>query len=244
MNKPKLDYNNVSKAILQKCNQLLLNVDVNTVSDAFDAVSEIVEIAIEKYSFDVSDYWKVENTDADIERQIRFTDINEGYEILVKKWVKQNPFKAELPDVPMDTSEPYEEYVKKLRMKAFTVGTAGTVAIGTAYAYILFMIKRVSSEGTVAIGTAYAINSSHAKGWLIFGNPIVAIAAELIGIALIYTTVKYKENAKRQEIERQLRELEEKQKDYKAHLIETLTVAAEYWLKNAESYSDNIIKTF
>ncbi|MBD8003132.1 MULTISPECIES: hypothetical protein [Phocaeicola] len=222
MNKPKLDYNNVSEAILQKCNQLLLNVDVNTVSDAFDAVSEIVEIAIEKYSFDVSDYWKVENTDADIERKIRFTDINEGYEILVKKWVKQNPFKAELPDVPMDTSEPYEEYVKKLRMKAFAIGTAGTVAIGTAY----------------------AINSSHAKGWLIFGNPIVAIAAELIGIALIYTTVKYKENAKRQEIERQLRELEEKQKDYKAHLIETLTVAAEYWLKNAESYSDNIIKTF
>lgn len=222
MNKPKLDYNNVSEAILQKCNQLLLNVDVNTVSDAFDAVSEIVEIAIEKYSFDVSDYWKVENTDADIERKIRFTDINEGYEILVKKWVKQNPFKAELPDVPMDTSEPYEEYVKKLRMKAFAIGTAGTVAIGTVY----------------------AINSSHAKGWLIFGNPIVAIAAELIGIALIYTTVKYKENAKRQEIERQLRELEEKQKDYKAHLIETLTVAAEYWLKNAESYSDNIIKTF
>ena len=222
MNKPKLDYNNVSEAILQKCNQLLLNVDVNTVSDAFDAVSEIIEIAIEKYSFDVSDYWKVENTDADIERKIRFTDINEGYEILVKKWVKQNPFKAELPDVPMDTSEPYEEYVKKLRMKAFAIGTTGTVAIGTAY----------------------AINSSHAKGWLIFGNPIVAIAAELIGIALIYTTVKYKENAKRQEIERQLRELEEKQKDYKAHLIETLTVAAEYWLKNAESYSDNIIKTF
>lgn len=222
MNKPKLDYNNVSEAILQKCNQLLLNVDVNTVSDAFDAVSEIVEIAIEKYSFDVSDYWKVENTNADIERKIRFTDINEGYEILVKKWVKQNPFKAELPDVPMDTSEPYEEYVKKLRMKAFAIGTAGTVAIGTAY----------------------AINSSHAKGWLIFGNPIVAIAAELIGIALIYTTVKYKENAKRQEIERQLRELEEKQKDYKAHLIETLAVAAEYWLKNAESYSDNIIKTF
>lgn len=63
---------------------MLLNVDVNTVSDAFDAVSEIVEIAIEKYSFDVSDYWKVENTNADIERKIRFTDINEGYEILVK----------------------------------------------------------------------------------------------------------------------------------------------------------------
>lgn len=47
MNKPKLDYNNVSEAISQKCNQLLLNVDVYTVSDTFDAVSEIVEIAIE-----------------------------------------------------------------------------------------------------------------------------------------------------------------------------------------------------
>ena len=222
MNKPKLDYNNVSEAILQKCNQLLLNVDVNTVSDAFDAVSEIVEIAIEKYSFDVSDYWKVENTDADIERKIRFTDINEGYEILVKKWVKQNPFKAELPDVPMDTSEPYEEYVKKLRKKALAIGVTGTVAIGTAY----------------------AVNSSQAKGWLIFGNPIIAIAAELIGIVLIYTTIKNKENAKRQEIEQQLRELEEKQKDYKAHLIETLTVAAELWLKKAVAYSDNIIKTF
>ena len=199
MNKPKLDYNNVSEAISQKCNQLLLNVDVYTVSDTFDAVSEIVEIAIEKYSFDVSDYWTAENADADIERKIRFTDVNEGYEFSVKKWVKQNPFKAELPDVPKDTSEPYEEYVKKLRKKALAIGVTGTVAIGTAY----------------------AVNSSQAKGRLIFGNPIIAIAAELIGIVLIYTTIKNKENAKRQEIEQQLRELEEKQKDYKAHLIET-----------------------
>lgn len=222
MNKPKLDYNNVSEAISQKCNQLLLNVDVYTVSDTFDAVSEIVEIAIEKYSFDVSDYWTAENADADIERKIRFTDVNEGYEFSVKKWVKQNPFKAELPDVPKDTSEPYEEYVKQLRKKALAIGVTGTVAIGTAY----------------------AVNSSQAKGWLIFGNPIIAIAAELIGIVLIYTTIKNKENAKRQEIEQQLRELEEKQKDYKAHLIETLTVAAELWLKKAVAYSDNIIKTF
>lgn len=222
MNKPKLDYNNVSEAISQKCNQLLLNVDVYTVSDTFDAVSEIVEIAIEKYSFDVSDYWTAENADADIERKIKFTDVNEGYEFSVKKWVKQNPFKAELPDVPKDTSEPYEEYVKKLRKKALAIGVTGTVAIGTAY----------------------AVNSSQAKGWLIFGNPIIAIAAELIGIVLIYTTIKNKENAKRQEIEQQLRELEEKQKDYKAHLIETLTVAAELWLKKAVAYSDNIIKTF
>lgn len=222
MNKPKLDYNNVSEAISQKCNQLLLNVDVYTVSDTFDAVSEIVEIAIEKYSFDVSDYWTAENADADIERKIRFTDVNEGYEFSVKKWVKQNPFNAELPDVPKDTSEPYEEYVKKLRKKALAIGVTGTVAIGTAY----------------------AVNSSQAKGWLIFGNPIIAIAAELIGIVLIYTTIKNKENAKRQEIEQQLRELEEKQKGYKAHLIETLTVAAELWLKKAVAYSDNIIKTF
>ena len=222
MNKPKLDYNNVSEAISQKCNQLLLNVDVYTVSDTFDAVSEIVEIAFEKYSFDVSDCWTAENADADIERKIRFTDVNEGYEFTVKKWVKQNPFKAELPDVPKDTSEPYEEYVKKLRKKALAIGVTGTVAIGTAY----------------------AVNSSQAKGWLIFGNPIIAIAAELIGIVLIYTTIKNKENAKRQEIEQQLRELEEKQKDYKAHLIETLTVAAELWLKKAVAYSDNIIKTF
>ena len=222
MNKPKLDYNNISEAISQKCNQSLLNVDVNTVSDAFDVVREIVEIAIERYSFSVSDYWKEENADIDIERKIRFTDINEGYEILVKKWVQQNPFKTELPDVPKDTSEPYEEYVKKLRKKALAIGAAGTIAIGTAY----------------------AVNSSQAKGWLIFGNPIIAIATELIGIVLIYTTVKNKENAKRQEIERQLRELEEKQKDYKAHLIETLTIAAELYLKKAEAYSDNIIKTF
>ena len=222
MNKPKLDYNNISEAISQKCNQLLLNVDVNTVSDAFDVVREIVEIAIERYSFSVSDYWKEENADIDIERKIRFTDINEGYEILVKKWVQQNPFKTELPDVPKDTSEPYEEYVKKVRKKALAIGAAGTIAIGTAY----------------------AVNSSQAKGWLIFGNPIIAIATELIGIVLIYTTVKNKENAKRQEIERQLRELEEKQKDYKAHLIETLTIAAELYLKKAEAYSDNIIKTF
>ena len=222
MNKPELDYNNVSEAISRKCNQLLLNVDVNTVSDAFDAVSEIVEIAIERYSFSASDYWKEKNADADIERKIKFTDVNEGYEILVKKWVKQNPFKAELPNVPEDTSEPYEKYVKNVRKKALAIGAAGTAAIGTAY----------------------AVNSSQAKGWLIFGNPIIAIAAELIGIALICATVRYKENTKRQEIERQLRELEEKQKEYKARLIGTLTVAAELWLKKAKAYSDHIIQPF
>lgn len=223
MNKPKLDYNNISEVISQKCNQLLLNFDANTVSDAFDAVNEIIEIAIERYSFNVSDYWREENANVDIERKIRFTDVNEGYEILVKKWVQQNPFKAELPNVPpKDTSESYGEYVKKLRKKALAVGVTGTAAIATAY----------------------AINSSQAKGWLIFGNPIIAIAAELIGIVLIYKTVKNKENTKRQEIEQQLRELEKEQKDYKAYLIKTLNVAAELWLKKAETYSDNIIKTF
>ncbi len=222
MKKPELDYNSISENISQKCNQLLINVDVNTVSDALDAVREIVEIAIEQYSFSVSGYWKQENANADIERKIKFTDVDDGYEILLKKWVKKNPFKAELPNLPKDMSESYEEYVAKLRKNALTIGAAGTLAVGTAY----------------------AVSSSQAKGWLIFGNPIVAIAAELVGIALIYTTVQHKKNVKRQEIEKQLCELEKTQKEYKIHLVETLTISATLWLQKAESYSSEIIEKF
>lgn len=222
MNRPELDNNSILENISQKCNQLLSNVDVNTISDVFDAVKENVEIAIEKYSFQVCKYWMEENSDVDIARKIKFTDVDEGYEILLKKWVKQNPFKADLPDLPKDILESYEEYVEKLRKKALFIGAVGTATVGTAY----------------------AVNSSQAKGWLIFGNPIVAIAAELIGLVLIYTTVKHKENTKRREIKCQLHEFEKKQEEYKKHLVDTLIISANSWLKKAKVYSDSIVERF
>lgn len=75
MNKPKLDYNNVSEAILQKCNQLLLNVDVNTVSDAFDAVSEIVEIAIENIHLTLATIgrWKIQMLTSSVKSGLRIS---------------------------------------------------------------------------------------------------------------------------------------------------------------------------
>ena len=94
MEKPVIDYNAISADISKKCNQILKYVDVNTVSDSFDAVKEIVEIAIEKYTYLVSEYWMANNPDAEISRKIKFTDVDNGYEILIKKWVEQNPFKA------------------------------------------------------------------------------------------------------------------------------------------------------
>lgn len=193
MNRPELDNNSILENISQKCNQLLSNIDVNTISDVFDAVKENVEIAIEKYSFQVCKYWMEENSDVDIARKIKFTDVDEGYEILLKKWVKQNPFKADLPDLPKDISESYEEYVEKLRKNALVIGAVGTATVGTAY----------------------AVNSSQAKGWMIFGNPIVAIAAELIGLVLIYTAVKHKEKTKRREIKCQLHEFEKNKRSIK-----------------------------
>lgn len=222
MNKPSLDYNNILERISRKCNKMLVIVDENTVSDTLNAVREIVEITIEKYSFSVSEYWEKENADADIDRKIRFTDVDKGYEILLKKWVKQNPFNIELPDLPKNMAKSYEEYVAKLRKKALAIGAVGTVAIGTAY----------------------TVSTSQAKSWLALGNPIIAIAVELIGIALIYTTVKYKQNVKRQEIEQQLREYKRKQNEYKRNLIEILGKSAKLWLKRAESYSNKIIEEF
>ena len=233
MDYPFIDYNVISSDISNKCYQLLQNIDVNTVSDAFDAVKEIVEIAVEKYSFKVSEYWMENHLTVETARKINFTDVDNGYEILLKKWVDQNPFKAELPECPEVFSESFDDYVAKLKKNALAIGAVGTAIIGTTYAV-----------STSHIATQATVGATCAKGWLIFGNPIVAIAAELIGLALLYATIKQKRDAKKQDIEQHVHELEMKLNNYKKNLVETLTLSANIWLKNAETYSNNIIKTF
>ena len=221
MEQPNIDYKAIAADISNRCNQLLQCVDVNTVSDTFAAVQELVEIAIEKYSYSVSEYWMAMNSDADISRKIKFTDVENGYENLVKKWVNQNPFKADYPECPENLTESYEEYAASLNKKAIATAVAGTAVIGTAYA-----------------------SASCAKGWLIFGNPIVAIAAELIGLAALYTVVQNKKKTKRQEIDIQAKELEEQLKGYKNSLISSLTVSAESYIKNFVAFSDDILTSF
>ena len=221
MEQPIINYRAISTDISNKCNQLLQYVDVNTVSDTFDAVKEIVEIAIEKYSYSVSEYWLAMNSDVDISRKIKFTDVENGYEILVKKWVNQNQFKAEYPECPDNITESYEEYASILNKKAIAVAVAGTAVIGTVYA-----------------------SASCAKGWLIFGNPIVAIAAELIGLAALYAIVQNKKKTKRQESDIQIKDLEEKLKVYKNSLITSLTVSAESYIKKMVVFSDDILNSF
>lgn len=226
-------YRIISDDISKKCQHLLHNIDVNTISDTFDAVKEIVEIAVENYSFKVSESWMDSHSNTDTARKIKFTDVDTGYEILMKKWVNQNPFKAELPECPDNISEPLDEYVARLKKKVFAAGAVGTVAIGATYAY-----------STSHVAAQAAIGATCSKGWLIFGNPIVAIAAELVGIAILYATVKKKKDVKQQEFKEQMCELEKKQSSYKKNLIETLTLAAELWLKDAETYSKNILANF
>lgn len=233
MERLNIDYSTISVDISKKCQQLLHNIDVNTVSDTFDAVKEIVEIAVESYSFKVSEYWMDSHSTADTARKIKFTDVDTGYEILMKQWVNQNPFKAELPECPNNISESLDEYVARLKKKAFAAGAVGTVAIGATYAY-----------STSHVAAQAAVGATCSKGWLIFGNPIVAIAAELIGIAILYATVKQKKDTRQQEFKQQMHELETKQNNYKKNLIETLTLAAELWLKDAETYSKNILANF
>ena len=97
--------------------------------------------------------------------------------------------------------------------------------------------------GIVLFGIALT-SASCAKGWLIFGNPIVAIAAELIGLAALYTVVQNKKKTKRQEIDIQAKELEEQLKAYKNSLISSLTVSAESYIKNFVAFSDDILTSF
>jgi len=222
MEQPVIDYNAISADISNKCNQILQYIDVNTVSDSFDAVKEIVEIAIEKYSYLVSEYWMANHPDAEISRKIKFTDVDNGYEILIKKWVEQNPFKAEYPKCPDYFTESYEEYAAKLNKKAVATAVAGTAAIGAVY----------------------GVSATCTKGWLIFGKPIVAILAELIGIAALYAAVQSKKTTKQQEIDAQKKKLEEKLKSYKKDLIVVLTISSESYIKNSVAYSDNILASF
>lgn len=224
MEQPFIDYSTISSEISKKCHQYLHDVDVNTVLDSFNAVKEILEIAIERYSFQVSEYWKQNHTD--VSRKIKFTDLDNGYEKLLKKWVRDNPFRQELPDCPNDFVESYDKYNAKVNKTAIAAGTAGTLAIGAAY----------------GVSTSQA--AAGAKGCLAFGNPLVAIIAELIGIAAIYAVVRYQKKNKRKEIEAQRREYKAQLKEYKQKLINTLTASAEIYLKEAETYSNNILTEF
>ena len=219
MNKPELDYNSIAKDISEKCNKLLTSIDDNAILYTQDAVKEVIAIAIEKYSFCVYEYWRNENADADITRKIKFTDHSNGYENLLRKWVKQNPFKTDLPVLPTDISEPYERYVARLRKKTLWLVGAGTIAIGAVCALL-------------------------GKGLSFSTNTIIAIATEIIGIALVYAIVKHKRNAKREEIERQLCELEKKKEKFKVRIVDALISSAKLWLKDAVSYSDSIIEKF
>lgn len=240
MEQPFIDKNAISSDISKKCDQLLQNVDVNTVSDSFDAVKEIVEIAIEKYSFCVSEYWMANHSDVETSRKIKFTDVDYGYEILLKKWVEQNPFKANLPKFPNYLAESYEEYVAKLNKNAIAIGTVGTAAIGMAYGV---SASHLASQTALSATQAVA-GATCAKGWLIFGNPIVAIAAELIGISAIIAVFQYKKKNKRQEIDIQIRDLEERLKRYKQTLIKTLSDSAVSYLIKAEISSNDFLKRF
>lgn len=223
MDRPELDYGGILVNISKKCNQLLIDVDVNTVSDALDVVREQVEIAIEKYSFEVYEYWKSENKDADIARKIQFTDIENGYLGLVKKWVKQNSFKVELPGLSADETESFEVYAANLTKSAVRVGVAGTFALGMVYAVCCMLQTKCPQP---------------------YWHHIVAVLVESIGIAAICTTVKNKKTAKRNEIERQLHELEKRRQDYRRLISGIFVSSAEVWLKEADKYSDNIIKKF
>lgn len=226
MEQPFIDYNAISSEISKKCHQFLHDVDINTVLDSFDAVKEILEIAIERYSFQVGEYWTQNHPDIEISRKIKFTDIDNGYENLLKKWVRENPFRQEIPDCPNDFVESYDKYNAKVNKTAIAAGTAGTLAIGTAY------------------GISASQAATSAKGCLIFGNPLVAIATELIGLAAIFAMAQYQKKNKCKEIEAQRCKYKAQLKDYKQRLINTLIVAAENYLREAETYSNKILAEF
>ena len=226
MEQPFIDYNTISSEISKKCYQFLHDVDINTVLDSFDAVKEILEIAIERYSFQVGEYWTQKHPDVEISRKIKFTDIDNGYENLLKKWVRENPFRQEIPDCPKDFVESYDKYNAKVNKTSFAAGTAGTLAIGTAY------------------GISASQAATSAKGCLIFGNPLVAIATELISLAAIFAMAQYRKKNKCKEIESQRCKYKAQLKDYKQRLINTLIVAAENYLREAETYSNKILAEF
>ena len=226
MEQPFIDYNTISSEIAKKCYQFLHDVDINTVLDSFDAVKEILEIAIERYSFQVGEYWTQKHPDVEISRKIKFTDLDNGYENLLRKWVRQNPFRQELPDCPNDFVESYDKYNAKVNKTAIAAGTAGTLTIGAVY----------------GVSTSQA--AAGAKGCLAFGNPLVAIIAELIGIAAIYAVAQYQKKNKRKEIDTQRREYKAQLKEYKQKFINTLTASAEIYLKKAEAYSNNLLTEF
>lgn len=216
MEKVNIDYNKIAADITEKCNSLLSVIDENSISDTFDAVKEIAEIAVQSYSYRISDLWKAENANSDIQEKIQFTDLETGYLKLVRKWVRNNPLNTKLPLYPEEPIGSYDDYASITNKKAAVFGVAGTTVIGISYA----------------------------KGWWILGNPIVAIAAELITLAIIYKTVQSKKSIKRKELDAELKVIREKQNNYKKQLIDHFVTAVTKWLNTAVEYSDSILEKF
>ncbi|MGL5981497.1 MAG: hypothetical protein ACRCZY_11620 [Phocaeicola sp.] len=216
MNKPKIDYKKIESDITDKCNSLLKAIDENSISDTFDTIKEMAEIFVQSYSYQISDFWKEENKNSDIHRKIKFTDIESGYLKLIRIWVSKTPLNTKLPTFPQDRLDSFEKYSSQMNKKAIAIGVSGTAIVGTAYA----------------------------RGWWVLANPIAAITAELILLAVLYKTVQVKKNTKRKDIECEISRIRKEQDNYKQQLIDCLISAVSKWTETVEKYSDSILNTF
>lgn len=98
-------------------------------------------------------------------------------------------------------------------------------------------ISRNKPIATIGIGTVIAI------GLYIFSNVWVALAAELLAVAIAYK--QKRGNTKKQATyNRQLKEYEIKVARMRQELIDGLTADLVKWLENGKTYSDSVLASY
>lgn len=212
-----LDINSVLAELSQSVNYYLKDVTAETVSDLSVAVKEKLNIILEKYSYDVYNYY-VEGNNAmtDTKALLKFTDICDGYLAQMKSWAKANEIGIQYANVPTyDIRESPETYAKRINVIATGVGAVGTTALVTA----------------------------HVKALSFLGYLPLAIIIELVGVALLYQAAKNKKAKYHKELTAQRSQYQYQIKVYKQKLEQAICDCAREWLGCAIAESDRIVKS-
>lgn len=206
-NYPDIDFGAFQKAITEKANLLIDEVNEENLRYFSEETKKIVEATMENYIFYVDDIYSEgarKITDPTILEQ--FNKYNNGYQDQMLKWIKEHPIilTEQTVSIPAEPKEPE---------------------------------KVLSPTPVLAIGTAVAV------GLFIFTNVWVALAAELLAVALSYRQIIAKKQAIKK-FEATKADYERAMKKLKRDLVLGLTLELEEWLKQGKNASDAILQSY
>lgn len=200
--------------ILNKADFFLNDINEENLEAFSNEVKKIAEGTLQEYVFKVCDWYTDGNFSEDQDFLSKFVDINTGYQQTMLNWIKQNCIVVQQQSFEYPES-PTNSDDKSQILTTTTITTATTCTVGSAIA----------------------------TGLLIFGHPWLALATELLTVALTYYFYrKYQKSLKQYEMELEAYEI--KIKSIKNDLVNGITDDLINWVNKGVEYSRSILETF